>query len=410
MPRLLQINSCYAYGSTGRIVASLDRLAAGRGWETAVAHGRFGTPAPAHVRRIGGPASLRLHALATRAADRHGLHSRLATRRFLRGLQAAPPDLVHLHNLHGYYLNYPLLARWLRRANIPVVWTLHDCWPLTGHCAYFAYARCDRWQTACGRCPERRSYPASLLADRSARNHAAKKKAFRSIPDLTLAPVSEWMAGIARRSFLGAADIVTIQNGIDTETFRPLGDSAALRAKYNLAGQRVLVAAATSWTRRKGLPDYIDLAATLPPGYTIALVGLDPGQRRGLPPNIAAVPRTSDAAELAGLYSLAEATLNLSYEESFGLTTVEGMSCGTPGIVYNLTASPELVTPDTGFAAEARDFGAINRALGEIGRRGKEAYAQACRERATRHFDQRAQLGKYLDLYQTLYEKQQNKR
>lgn len=397
---LLQINSVVNSGSTGRIAEEIGRTALNAGWRSVIAYGRNPRPSASELIRVGNDWDVRLHGLRSRVFDDHGLGSRKATEAFIRKAEALAPDVVHLHNIHGYYLNIDVLFRWLAQSGVPVVWTLHDCWPFTGHCGYYTQAGCDRWLTGCFSCPQKRGYPASLVFDRSRKNWEQKREVFSSVKNLTLVPVSDWLAGEVRKSFLGDKKIVRIHNGTDTETFSPKTNGAAVREKYGLGNRFVALGCATSWSERKGLRHYAELAERANEDLAIIMVGMPEKTAKTLPQNIIAIPRTESIEELAALYSAVDVVLNLSYEETFGLTTVEGFACGTPGIVFRSTASPELITPETGIVVEPGDVDGVLAAIAEIRSRGKAAYSAACRSRALACFRKEDRWAEYLRLYE----------
>ena len=312
------------------------------------------------------------------------------------------PDIIHLHNLHGYYLNIEILFHYLATAGIPVVWTLHDCWPMTGHCAHFSFIGCDKWKMQCEHCPQKNGYPASYLIDRSFKNYQLKKKLFTSVPQMTLVPVSNWLANIVKESFLKIYPIKTIYNGLDTTVFAPCS-TVKIREKYKIPENAfIMLGVANGWSERKGLRDFIRLSESLKENEMIILVGLTNKQKKGLPRNIFGISRTENVHELAELYSLADVVCNFSVEETFGLTTVEGFACGTPGIVYNCTASPELITSETGFVVKQGDLVDIRDAIDSIKSKGKSFYAESCRERAVRMFNKNERYAEYLELYEQM--------
>ena len=330
---LLQINSVVNSGSTGRIAEEIGQTALAAGWRSVIAYGRNPRLSKSELIRIGNDWDVRLHGLRSRVFDDHGFGSRRATEAFIREAEKLNPTVVHLHNLHGYYLNIDVLFRWLARSGVPVVWTLHDCWPFTGHCAYFSVSRCVRWKNGCFSCPQTRSYPASFVFDRSRKNWEQKRELFSSVKNMTLVPVSDWLAGIARGSFLGDKKIHRIYNGVDTEIFSPKADTASVRKKYGLGDRFVVLGCATSWGERKGLRHYVELAERSNDDFAVVMVGVDDRLKRELPERIVSISRTESTEDLASLYSAADVVLNLSYEETFGMTTVEGFSCGTGHIV-----------------------------------------------------------------------------
>lgn len=401
MPKtLLQINTVINSGSTGRIAEEIGQTALAAGWRSVIAYGRNPRPSHSEAIRIGSDWGVRLHGLRSRIFDDAGFGSRRATETFIREAEKLSPDVIHLHNVHGYYLNIELLFRWLAQANVPVVWTLHDCWPFTGHCAYFDIVCCDKWKTGCFACPQKREYPASLLCDRSRKNWEQKRALFSSVKNLTLVPVSDWLAGVTRESFLGDKKICRIYNGTDTSVFSPRGDGGSVREKYGVENRFVALGCASVWTERKGLSDFIKLRERVPEkDLAIVLVGLSEEQLQGLPSGIVGIRRTESVEVLADLYSAADVILNLSREETFGLTTVEGFACGTPGIVFDCTASPELITPETGFVVEQGNIGGVIAAIEAIRFRGKATYAAACRSRVLSCFRKEDRWAEYLNLY-----------
>lgn len=405
--KLLQINPVLRTStSTGRIVREIGDVAMRHGWESYIAYsrGRDGIMAcTSHTIPVGGKADVAAHGLATRLLDRHGLASTLATKNLIRQIEAVSPDIIHLHNLHGYYLNYRVLFGFLARSGIPVVWTIHDCWPYTGHCYYYSYARCDKWLSGCGHCPQRRLFPASWLVDRSARNYADKHSAFTSLPpeQTVIVPVSEWMRGEMEQSFFRSYDFRVIHNGIDTETFRPTGDSG-VRARYGLGGGHIVLGVASVWSREKGLDDFMELSRRLGDGYQTVLVGVDKDTLRHLPRNIVGISRTANASQLAELYSAATAFVNPTWQDNYPTVNLEAMACGTPVVTYRTGGSVEAVTAQTGLTVAQGDLDGIIRAVHTIVHRGKDFYRSACRSHAVEFFRKDDCYARYIRLYEEL--------
>ena len=402
MSTLLQINSTANWGSTGRIAEEIGEHAAIAGWSSYIAFGRMAEKSKSKLFPIGNSLEIYLHGLESFLLDRHGLGSRQATHTLIRKLRSLKPDIIQLHNLHGYYLNYPILFHFLAEMNIPVVWTLHDCWSFTGHCAYFDFAGRRKWQTGCSSCPQIRTYPSSLFVDNCTFNWQLKQRCFNSIKNLTVVVVSEWLRSVVEKSFLNKYPCKVIYNGINTEVFKPHKEVWKIRQRLGIGEAFMLLGVASSWSSRKGFHDYLKLAEILPPNHRIVLVGLTPSMAKKLPKNVIGLPRTNSADELAELYSTADVVLNLSVEETFGLTTVEGFACGTPGIVYDCTASPELIDEKTGMVCHAGDLSAILAALKTLEKNGKQSYTLACRNRAVKLFNKNIQYEKYIDLYREL--------
>ena len=403
--KLLQVSTVVTRGSIGRIEEQIGSLVLQSGGESTIAY-NWGIPqSSSQLLPIGSKYDRYIHALGSRLFDNAGLLSAHATKQFLRQVEKIKPDIIHLHNIHGYYLNYEILFSWLRKSRIPVVWTLHDCWPFTGHCSHFTYAHCDKWRTGCNHCERLSAYPKSWLWDGSERNYRRKKNAFTGMDNLTLVTVSKWLEGIVRQSFLKDYPIRHIYNGIDTGTFSPQSAESdkVVRGRLGINNRYMLLAVCADWVRHKekGLDDIIKLSYLLPENYAIVLVGMTKKQIQSIPSHIIAVERIESRKALAAFYSAADVVLNLSYEESMGMTTVEGLSCGTPSIVYNSTASPELVDDHTGFVFEPGDIECISRQLPDICAKAEGMHTQ-CRERVLQHFNMHTQFRKYLELYQSL--------
>ncbi|ADQ79110.1 glycosyl transferase group 1 [Paludibacter propionicigenes WB4] len=405
MQKLLQINSDANSCSTGRIAEQIGQFAISNGWESYIAYGRDKNSSKSHLIRIGNAWDLIFHGVQTRLFDRHGIGSKRATKNLIKQIKKIEPTIIHLHNLHGYYLNIEILFNYLSCAGIPVVWTLHDCWSFTGHCTYFDSIACSKWRTQCYKCPQINEYPASFFVDRSEKNFQLKKKLFNSIPTLKLVSVSNWLEHVLKKSFMSDIPSVIIHNGIDTSLFKPI-EERTIKDRYELNNSFILLGVASIWSARKGLNEFIELSKNVDCNTKIILIGLNKKQIKALPTNIIGLQRTESISELAEFYSVADLVLNLSSEESFGLTTVEGFACGTPGIVYNCTASPELITPETGLIVEKGNLVQLVAAIEQIKIKGKAFYSENCLERAQKFYNNQKQFNEYILLYEKLLCKQ----
>lgn len=353
--KVLQINSVCGRGSTGRIVVALHDALHARGEACRVIYGRGAHPSEVNAHRIGTPLSTGMHAALSRVTDRQGFYSARPTRQLIAEIKRLRPDLIHLHNLHGYYLNLPILFRFLQQSAIPIIWTLHDCWPLTGHCAYFDVAGCDKWKTCCQECPQKREYPASYVLDSSRRNYDDKRELLTSLTKLTLVTPSDWLARLISESFLRPFPVKVIRNGVDQTQFKPT--PSTFRADQGLDDRFIVLGVASPWTARKGLKDFVALANLLGPRYAIVLVGVaDEATQAGLPDEIIAIPRTHTPQDLAAIYSAADIFFNPTYEDNYPTTNIEALSCGTPVITYNTGGSPESIEDGLGFVVPKGDL------------------------------------------------------
>lgn len=399
--RVLQIDVSVNIGSTGKIAEEIGLKNIENGGESFIGYGRYFRPSRSETIRIGNRFDQAFHLLQTRLFDRHALASVKATESFIGKIREINPDIIHLHQIHGYYLNIEKLCEFLKVCGKPVVWTFHDCWAMTGHCGYFSPANCDKWKTGCHACPQLSTYPASYFIDNSKNNYRIKKSLFSDLPNLTIVPVSYWMESVVKESFLKHHKTQVIYNGVDLNVFK-LRNTDRLRTKYNLAGKKVLLGVAAIWSELKGLKDFIELAKYLDNDTVIILIGLTEKQIRSLPDNIIGIGATENVDQLAEFYSLAEIFVNPSIAESFGLVTVEAMACGTPVVGYNVTATPELVKEGTGFVVEKHNIVMLHSSIKKILNAGKAEYADNCRKAAERLFDKNAQYKKYIELYESL--------
>lgn len=403
MPKVLIINADSNIFSTGKIASEIGDLAIGSGWESYIAYGREFRPSRNIPIKIGNICGQMLHVLENRIFDNHGLgiSSSLATMKLIREIEHINPDIIHIHNLAGYFVNIRVLLNYLSTRNTPIVWTLHSCFDFTGHCTHFDYERCDKWQTECHNCPLTREYPQSWVFDRSRKNFREKKKLYNSLKNVTLVPVSNWLSEVVGKSIMGNFNRQVIYNGIDTDFFTPSDNQASLKRKFGFENKTVLLALASSWTPKKGVQDYLKLAERLDERFVLVMVGFA-SHEENLPDNVYSTPVIRERSVLLDYYNTADVILNLSYEESFGLTTVEGLSCGVPSIVYNRTASPELVSEETGIVVNAGDIEGVLEAIEDLVCRNSAYMKQACRNRATTFFDKKNNYAQYIDLYNSL--------
>lgn len=412
MKKLLQINPVIRVNtSTGRIMQEIGELAMQNGWECHIAYskGRDGIrECRSDIIPVGNKWSTAWHGIETRLFDRHGLASSHATRQFVRKIEEIRPDVVHIHNIHGYFLNYRILFNFLSRSGIPVVWTVHDCWLYTGHCYYYSYAGCNKWQTGCGHCPQKKEFPASYFSDRSHRNWLDKKTAFTSMPldKLTIVPVSDWIREEMSRSFLKDYHFQVIHNGINTEVF-DVYDATAVRQQYSLGDKYIFLGVASIWSREKGLADFIKMSELIGQDEVIVLVGIKPEDMKLLPKNVVAIARTENIRQLAELYSAADVFINPTWQDNYPTVNLEAIACGTPVVTYRTGGSIEAITDTTGFIVEQGDVAGLVDAARCIIRRGKEAYRNVCRQYAVANFRKEDRYADYLNLYRQLTESEQ---
>lgn len=402
--KVLFINTVFGKGSTGKIVKQLGDAIEATGGEYMVAYGRGDVIDQAHSYFVGSKLDRYIHAGISRITDRAGFYSKKSTKELVCFIKKYNPDIIHLHNLHGYYINLPILFGYLKdEYRGKVVWTFHDCWPYTGHCTYYQYAGCSAWQTQCDNCPQKKEYPQSLLADSSKRSFIEKRKLIKSISNkLTVVTVSDWLKNEVIKSNLNIYSVMTIHNGVDTGLFSPTETS--VREKYSIGERYFFLCVSDGWDLRKGVDKVIELSKCIDDKASIVVIGMDKKQINRFPKNIICLERTWNQKELIEFYSAADVLFNPSNEETFGLVTAEAMACGTPVIVFNTTASPEIVGNETcGLIIEdnANEPNVIKnnykRMLIE-----KKQKSENCRNRIIQHFSEEQMKKEYLELYYSL--------
>ncbi|MCR5255654.1 MAG: glycosyltransferase [Acetatifactor sp.] len=358
-----QVNVVCGSGSTGRIAVDISRELCRRGHNCRIAYGRGKAPDDVDSIKIDSTLEVLNHVIMTRLFDRHGLHSNKATQRLINDIIDYAPDVIHLHNIHGYYVNYKTLFDFLKSYGKPVVWTLHDCWAFTGHCAHYEYINCDKWECECYGCLRKKTYPAAYLFDRSKKNYLQKKESLLGINGLTLVTPSMWLRNEVRKSFLRSYPIEVINNGIDLDIFH----FRESNVRGRLGNPKYLVLGVASvWTETKGFYDFFRLRELLGTDYCILLVGVTKEQRKNLPEGIIGIERTESAENLAELYSAADVFVNMTYEDTFPTVNNEAIACGTPVVVYNTGGNAEMIKTGDGKVVNRGDICGIKECIEEI--------------------------------------------
>lgn len=394
--KVLFVNSVCGLGSTGKICTDLASALVEKGQEAKIAYGRE-SYVPDQFRkfgiRIGTDLDVKFHGIESRLLDNHGEGSKKATRYFVNWIQKYDPDIIHLHNIHGYYLNVGILFDYLKQANIPVVWTLHDAWAFTGHCVFFDYVGCNRWKFGCGNCPQKRYYPASFFLDKSAVNLKHKKYMFSGVNNLTLVTPSNWLAALTRKTFLSEYPVEVINNGINTELFKP----APLHTIRNLGvgDKKIVLGVSLGWAPHKHLDYMIRLAEDLGDDYLVVLIGLDKAQISQLPKNVIGFRRTRNIDELVAWYSAADVFVNPTMEDNYPTVNLEAQACGTPVVTFLSGGSAECIKEGFGFAVERGNYHNLLQAVYEA--------SLMKRERKAPHIMNKKEFAEeYLNLYEKI--------
>lgn len=340
--KVLMINSVCGVGSTGRICTDIADMLLSQGHECKIAYGRGEVPEKYRdiSVRIGSTFKVYCNVLKSRLFDNEGFNAVGATKKLVRWIKEYDPDVIHLHNIHGYYLNVKILFDYLKTSGKKIIWTLHDCWAFTGHCTHFQVPHCDKWRTECGKCIRVKDYPKALISH-AKRNCKRKKQTFCGVPDLTIVTPSKWLAGVVGQSFLSEYQTVVINNGIDLSVFK-LTESD-FRERFGLTDKKIILGVAGVWTEKKGFNDFLELAKLIDDRYRIVLVGVNDKQLKMLPSNVIGIKRTNNVKELAEIYTAADVLFNPTYEDNYPTVNLEAQACGTPVITYPTGGSVESV-------------------------------------------------------------------
>lgn len=396
--KVLQINSVCGLGSTGRIATNIDSILRENGIESYIAYGRDSAVNDANIIRIGSKIDYYIHGVLTRIFDTHGLWgSKMATLKFIKQIKAINPDVIHLHNIHGYYINIKVLFEYLKESKKPVAWTAHDCWSFTGHCACFDYVGCDRWKTGCHDCPQKKVYPGSFLFDHSKQNYEKKRELFTSLNNMTIVTPSKWLANLVQESYLNKYPVKVIHNGIDLNVFKPT--ESDFRERNSLQDKFIILGVANGWDKRKGFQYFLDLADKLDDSYGIVLVGLTKKQKEKLPKSIVGITRTNNVNELAEIYSTANVFTNPTLEDNFPTTNLEALACGTPVITFNTGGSGESVNKSSGIIVEKGNLDEIRNAVNVLKR--SNIIKENCINRS-REYDKDNRYMDYIALYKEI--------
>lgn len=406
--KILQINEVYKILSTGRTTMELEEFLTEKGHTSLVAYAYREMPVhrqkKAERRKghyvIGVKADRKIHALCSRITGLQGYFSSSATHGLIRYIKEQKPDVIHLHNVHGNFLNLSLLLSYLGKKDIPLVITLHDCWFYTGRCTHYTVNRCYQWREGCMKCPNNRNTPVSWFFDRCSKMWRDKKRDFEGINRLAVIGVSDWITNQAKCSFLKDAFLIKrIYNWIDFEVFRPV-EAEDIRTSLHIEDKFVILSVAALWCREKGLQGFIKLAKKLPDCIFLLAGGMD--RKVSLPSNIIKVSPTDNSATLARLYSAADVYVSLSREESFGKTIVEALACGTPVVTCSTTALPELVGNNCGYTVADNSLKGFFRSILMVKRKGKGYFSKHCIRYASMHFSKEACVKEYIEVYEKL--------
>lgn len=399
--RIVQINAVYKIGSTGKIMSDLNDVIVASG------HEGYMVCAYAPVKdipnlyvteHVNHELAVRKNIFISRVTGTMGYRQKTATKKMIEWIKKKEPDVVHLHNIHGDWLNIHVLFEYLKASNVKVVWTLHDCWSFTGRCSYFEQINCSKWVNGCYQCINNKVYPITYFFDWTKQMWKDKKELFTGLKNLIIVTPSQWLADYVKKSYLSDYEIKVIHNGIDMNVFYP--QKAQSVYLNNCVGKKIILGCASSWTERKGLLDFYKLNEMIDhKEYQIILVGLNGRQLSEVPSDIVAIGRTNNVKELAELYSCADVFVNPTYQDNFPTTNLEALACGTPVITYRTGGSVESVDDTVGAVVEQGDVKALFDAIRCIEKNDKMSVC--CANMAQNCFNKMDRFRDYVNVYES---------
>ena len=396
--KVLQINSFFTVGGPPRIMNGIyDTLIENR-FDCKIAAARKNMYVPEDSYRICSDTEVKVNAIKARLFDNEGFNATKSTQKLVEYIKEFDPDIIHLHNLHGYCINLEILFAFLKEANKPVVWTLHDCWAFTGHCAHFSLIGCEKWKTECFSCPQTKKYPSAIFTDGSKNNYENKKKTLCGVKNMTIVTPSKWLASFIPNSILKEYQTHVINNGIDLNTFSNL--ESDILERNGLSGKKIILGVAQNWAEKKGLEDFVELSTLLNDSYKVVIIGLTDKQKRNLPASVYGITKTDNVEELVKWYSAAMVFVNLTYQDNFPTVNIESLACGTPVITYKTGGSPEAIDEYSGWIVEQGNIDEVARIINKMD--AKQSYTQACINRA-KYFDRADKYLDYIKLYETMF-------
>lgn len=399
--KVLIVNAIYGSRSSGRSVADIRERLLYKGHEVYVA-----TPdclAGENFYQIGNRIDHKAHALLSRITGLQSYFSNRATRKFIQYVESIKPDVIHMQVIHGNFINFKIFMKYAASKKIPVVIVLDDCWYFTGKCCHYTSEKCYKWQTECSNCPRKKNDNPSWFFDFSKKMYHDKKKIFENMGNYAVVAVSDWLKGEAQQSYLVSAKYLTrIYNAIAIEQFQYIEKCKELKKSLGVQGKKIILGVATSWKDSKGLSKgiglFTELAKKLSDDFRIVLVGkMD--EEILLPDNIISIDFVDGPRELAKYYSMADVFVQMSSEETFGKVTAEALCCGTPVIVFDSTANPELVGENCGFVVENKNVCQVYEKIVEVTEKGRNYYSSYCREFAVANFESKHNADEFIALY-----------
>lgn len=395
MKKLVIINAI-PYGSTGKIVRGIADCAKRQQYEVYTFYSWTKALKKSSEKNIyvGLFWDKALHILLAKITGLNGCFGIVDTYLLINRLKKIKPDVINLHILHCWNINLPMLFNYLKKEKIKVIWTMHDCWAVTGQCPCFTMVKCNKWINGCYECQQYQNYPGAFV-DQTKLMWKLKRKWFTSIEKMIIVTPSQWLAGIMNQSFLRQYPVKVINNGINLNIFKPIHSN--FKIQHKCENKFIVLGVAFDWGKRKGLDVFIKLAKLLDERYQIILVGTNNKIEQLLPNNIISIHRTENQIELAKIYTAADVFVNPTREDNFPTVNLEALACGTPVITFNTGGSPECIDKTCGIVVDCDDITELVNKINLVCNQ-KIFTEENCRIKA-KNFDINKKLQEYLQLF-----------
>lgn len=397
--KVLFINSVCGFGSTGKIVVDLYNFCNNKGAQSLICYGRKNNNLKnINSIKISNSFLTLINVLFARIFDNEGLNSHISTIKLIKIIEKNKPDIIHLNNIHGYYLNFKMLFNYLKKCETPIVWTLHDCWAFTGHCAHYDYVKCNKWESGCYKCTQKHTYPVSLIFDRSKSAYKDKKEIFTRVKDMTIVTPSEWLAGEVKKSFLSSYPIKVINNGVDLNKF--CIKETDLKNRLGVKDKKIILGICFNLYDMKGGKYLVELSKLLKADEHMVILGLSTKEK--LPENITVLPKTNSVEQLAEIYSMANVFVNTTLQDTFPTVNIESLACGTPVVTFDSGGSAEIIDENTGYKVSKGDVTAMYEKIKIILADDRKIYRENCRKRAEKLYCENERFNEYIKMYEKL--------
>lgn len=396
--RVLLIDVNCKYSSTGKIVYNLKKGLESYGHKAAICYGRGELIKEEGIYKFGLDWETYLHAFFARLTGLNGYFSFCSTKRLIKFIDDFNPDIVHIHELHAYFVNIKTLINYLKKKNIKIVYTFHCEYLYTGKCGHAN--ECTKYQDKCGNCSHIHDYPKSLFFDFTKKMLKDKKDLLIN-EDFTIVTPSKWLQERVKSSFLKEKDIIVINNGIDCDQIFHIVDKKIqnnLREKYNLENKKIILSVAPNiLSEEKGGKTIIELSTIMSNSdLHFVLIGAEHDEQ--ISDNITILKKTKDQKELATWYSMAELFLICSKKENFPTTCLEALCCGTR--IVGIDGGGTKETANAPYGLFVKNKSSLSKAIDEM--LLEKASPKEISNYGYLRYSNDIMIKKYIDLYKEL--------